>query len=226
MIIQRINSAAMNDWLTRVHYLHRPIIKSKLLAHAVYQAGALVGGLLWATPHFTKKRGLFGMPGTLDKWEVLMLARFYLVPDCELSASAVLSASIGKAGNSKSKRRRGWRLQHDWVLENPPVDPAQPYIPRLLISWSDYALETVEECPTCGQRHDGQHEGTIYAASGWELWDVSASSGANTGRSRRDVCERVTTGGHKRCWIMRLAENKRAAIHSTQQQFVFTEATP
>jgi hypothetical protein len=209
--IQRINATAINEWLARVHYLHRPVIKSKMLAHGVYQNKALIGGLLWTTPHFTKKRDLFGMPNTLDKWEVLMLARFYLIPDSNLIASTVLSDSIGKAGNSKSNRKRGWRLQQDWVLENPPRYPEKPYVPRLLISWSDEGLEAVESCAKCGQRHEGKHKGIIYQASGWELWDVSGSSGTSTGRSR--WCEEdkhVANGGRKICWIMRLAENRRA----------------
>jgi hypothetical protein len=216
--IQRANNEAVNEWLTAVHYLHRPIIKSKLLAHSVYRGSELVGALLWATPHFTKKRDLFGMPGTLDKWEVLMLARFYLVPNSGLKATDVMAESIGASGkNAKSRRKRGWRLQRDWVLENPPVDAARPYVPRMLISWSDHALETVENCPKCGQRHDGQHEGTIYAASGWELWDVSTSSGANTGRSNRETMPRVADGGEKRCWVLRLPENKRAEIYRAAQ---------
>ena len=187
----------------------------------------MVGGLLWATPHFTKKRDLFGMPGTLDKWEVLMLARFYLVPDSGLLASAVLSASIGKAGkNAKSNRRRGWLLQQDWVNENPPINPNMPYVPRLLISWSDDALETIECCTKCGQRHEGQHKGTIYQASGWEQWDISGSSGVRTGRSRREVCKRESTGGRKICWIMRLAENRAASMlpfQGPQQRSIFDE---
>jgi hypothetical protein len=183
--LQRINSAYLNQWLTQVHYLHRPIIQSKLLAHGIFIDRQLVGGILWATPHFTKKRDLFGMPDTLDKWEVLMLARFYLIPDSGLIASEILSDSIGKgASNSKSNRKRGWRLQQDWVKENPPRYPTRPYVPRLLISWSDDALETVAQCPKCGQRHEGQHKGIIYQASGWEQWDVSGSAGTRTGRSR------------------------------------------
>jgi hypothetical protein len=226
--IRRINSTAMNNWLTDVHYLHRPIIKSKLLAHAVYADSRMVGGLLWATPHFTKKRDLFGMPGTLDKWEVLMLARFYLIPDSGLLASAVLSASIGKAGkNATSNRRRGWLLQQDWVTANPPINVNMPYVPRLLISWSDDALETIECCPKCEQKHEGQHKGIIYQASGWERWDVSGSSGASTGRSRwREEDKHIATGGRKICWIMRLAENRTATmlpLQGAKQQSLFDD---
>jgi hypothetical protein len=225
--IQQVNATFMNNWLTDVHYLHRPIIKSKLLAHGVYVDRRLVGGLLWATPHFTKKRDLFGMPGTLDKWEVLMLARFYLVPDSGLSASAVLSASIGRAGkNAKSNRKRGWLLQQGWVKAHPPININMPYVPRLLISWSDDALEVVECCDKCGQRHEGHHKGTIYQASGWTQWDISGSSGIRTGRSHQEGSKHESTGGRKICWIMRLAENRTATLlplQGAKQQSLFDE---
>jgi hypothetical protein len=42
-----------------------------------------------------KKRNLFGYPNLLDKWEVLVLSRFYLF-DNTLIASQVLSNVIGK----------------------------------------------------------------------------------------------------------------------------------
>jgi len=196
--LRRVDAAAFNVWQAARHYLKRPIIKSKLLAHGVFVDGALVGGLLWATPHFTKKACLFGMPDTLDKWEVLMLARFYLVDGCGVIASQALAESIG-AGRNRGSHRRGWRLQEDWVAENPPRFPDKPFVPRLLISWSDMQWG---------------HKGIIYQASGWQMWDETTSGGAGTGRAhwsgRVEDAERHMVGGHKRCWIMRLAPNPRA----------------
>ena len=58
--LRRIDSTAFNAWQAERHYLKRQIIRSKLLAHGVFVEGELVGGLLWATPHFTEKKGLFG----------------------------------------------------------------------------------------------------------------------------------------------------------------------
>src|SRR5437870_10596557 len=91
-------------WQAKRHYLKRPIIRSKLIAHGIFVNDILVGGLLWATPHFTKKKGLFGMgEGTLDKWEVLMLARFYLEDNCGVRASEALAESIGSSGNAHNR---------------------------------------------------------------------------------------------------------------------------
>lgn len=171
-------------------------MRSKLLAHGVFIGGELVGGLLWATPHFTRKAGLFGLPGTLDKWEVLMLARFWLADGCGVIASDAMAESIGR---SAKMRRRGWRLQRDWVMENPPRYPDMPFVPRLLISWSDTQYG---------------HKGTIYQASGWERWDTTHSGGTRTGRSHwidTEVYQRERLpeyyqehSGQKTCWILRL----------------------
>lgn len=180
MEIKLVNSSALNEWLSRYHYLHRMVIRSKLLAHGVFQNGKLVGGLLWATPHFVKKANLFGMDGTYDQWEVLMLARFYLLPESGLTASAVLSESIGRGRGSRGSKKRGWRLQADWVKSHPPVYPHNPFVPRLLISWSDETLPPTDNCPICGGYHAGHHHGTIYRASGWQVWD---STSVNYGRS-------------------------------------------
>lgn len=197
--LQRMNAAAFNEWQAGRHYLKRRLIKSKLLAHGLFMDGELVGGLLWATPHFTKKRDLFGMPGTLDKWEVLMLARFYLTDGCGIIASQALAESIGRGGVSRGSHRRGWRVQEDWVAENPPRFPGKPFVPRLLISWSDTQWG---------------HKGTIYKASGWQQWDTTASSGIRTGRSHwiDDQPEYALRewDGEKTCWIMRLPPNPRA----------------
>lgn len=185
-------AAEVNRWLATRHYLHRPMIRTKLLADEVIIAGERVGAVLWSTPHFTKKRGLFGFDGLPDKWEVLMLARFYLDDEAGLVASSVLSRSIG---------RQGRRLQNEWCKLHPPRFPDNPFVPRLLISWSDLALDAVE-CEVCGQVHNGKHEGTIYKAGGWDLHDVTKSNGRRTGEQNKT--------GEKRLWVRHLPRNPRA----------------
>lgn len=194
--LRLIPSNAFNLWQAERHYLRRPMIRSKLIAHGLFVNDALVGGLLWATPHFTKKRNLFGMGAdTLDKWEVLMLARFYLCENSGVRASEALADSIGRSGNAhgRGSRRRGWRLQEDWVTQHPPVFPLNPFVPRLLISWSDTLYG---------------HKGTIYKASGWTRWDTTTESQYRWKRKDGDAGER--NAGDKTCWVMRLCPNPRA----------------
>lgn len=244
--LRLIDATQFNNWQCERHYLKRKIIRSKLLAHGIYVNNELVGGLLWATPHFTKKRGLFGFDVVslrngqtieteetnkndatmisdalqrwaanhpeyqvnhvvgLDKWEVLMLARFYLVDDCGVIASEALSESIGRQGRRGKSRKRGWRLQQDWCAVHPPKYPEKPFVPRMLISWSDTLWG---------------HKGIIYDASGWQRWDITKSGGIRTGRAHWINSQhgdevpaeyRHSNDGLKQCWIMRLDENKRA----------------
>lgn len=189
--LKTMNPAVFNNWQAERHYLKRKIIKSKMLAHGVFIGRELVGGVLWSTPHFRKKRNLFGMADTLDQWEVLMLARFYLEDGCGLVASQVLATSIGK-GHGRGSNRVGWRVQEDWVRGNPPRFPQNPFVPRLLISWSDSKQG---------------HKGTIYKACGWEYWDETNVNYRRTGKNNRDD---DAHNGQKTCWIMRLGPNPRA----------------
>jgi hypothetical protein len=206
MDIRRVDRNLFNKWQSERHYLKRRIIQCKLLAHGVFVDGQIVGGLLWASPHFTKKQGLFGYPGLLDKWEVLMLGRFWLDDNCGLIASEVMANSIGTSGRGRrGSKRRGWRIQRDWVLEHPPKFPNKPFVPRLLISYSDTQWG---------------HKGTIYAASGWQDWDITLSGGQHTGRSHwidTQVFNRAQLGqykqngnGHKTTWILYLDQNPKA----------------
>lgn len=191
--LRKIDAAWFNRWQTERHYLHRPIIRSKLLAHAIYVNGELVGGLLWATPHFTKKKNVFGYPGLPDKWEVLMLARFYLDDNCGVVASSALRDSIGNSGKgNRGSHRMGWRLQDDWCYEHPPKFPENPFVPRLLISWSDVMYG---------------HKGTIYSSSGWKHIDDTKSNGR---RQSGNLNNWEADEGLKKCWILELPFNNRA----------------
>lgn len=215
MQVRIADNRQANTYFKRNHYLHRPVIRSKLLAYWVYDhddveaidAGVSVpaGCVMWATPHFIKKNGLFGKKQPLDKWEVLVLSRFYLEPTSRVSASAALAEVIGKAGtNAKSNRKRGWRVQLDWVTHHPPRFPQNPFVPRLLMSWSDSRTGACGPCKMCGKEHHSSHTGTIYRASGWTLWDVTKSS------SRRSEGYVTAWKGEKRCWTLHLAPNPQA----------------
>lgn len=192
--LRRVDAKWFNKWQTERHYLHRPVIRTKMLAHGIFVGGELVGGLLWSTPHFTKKKGLFGYPDLYDKWEVLMLARFYLEDGCGVVASSALMESIGKSGKGKrGSHRLGWRIQDDWCYEHPPKFPQNPYVPRLLISWSDINYG---------------HKGIIYSSSGWQHWDDTTSN-----KRRHNIGEILDwekEDGLKRCWILHLPQSSRA----------------
>lgn len=194
--LKLIDHNFFNKWQMERHYLHRPIVRSKLLAHGIFVNECLVGGLLWATVHFTKKKGLFGYEGLPDKWEVLMLARFYLEDGCGVIASSALSESIGN-GSGKGRRagkKRGWRLQEDWCRQHPPKFPENPFVPRLLVSWSDTKYG---------------HVGTIYKSSGWRQFDETKCNTSRNGeRGTSPVLTWQLEEGLKRSWILHLPENK------------------
>lgn len=179
------NSHAFNVWQAERHYLKRQIIKSKLVAHGFYVGNQLFGGALWAHPHFPNIAGLFGKGESVDRWQVLMLARFYLVPDSGIIASQALSASVKQ-------------IQADWCAKYKPVNIDMPFVPVLLISWSDL--------------QEG-HVGTIYSASNWEKWNVTKRNGSrSTGK--------MDNTGEKQCWILRLPFSKRLHEKTLKQTAV------
>lgn len=203
--VERISSKAINNWLCDVHYLHRPVVRSKLLGYAVFADDTLVGAALWATPHFTRKSGIFGPGEQYDKWEVLVLARMYLKPDSGVQPSWMLAEMLGRSGRKSMTKRRGWRLQADWLALHPPRFPANPFVPRLLMSWSDVGLTTVDVCRYCKQTHNGQHTGIIYAANGWtragETFRTDLRNGGYDSRTPRD------NTAPKLCWTLALPPN-------------------
>lgn len=208
-VIDLCDPSHMNAQLARVHYRHTLVVNSKLLAYAILTEDRkrLLGGILWATPQFTKKRGLFGYPGLLDKWEILVLARFYLIPNSGLIPTQVLADCLGRRITRGKYRTEvqpfGHRLQSEWIQRHIPRYPNSPFVPRLLLSWSDLALPHIERCNICGQEHKGKHEGTIYKAMGWEKWDITRNTRKRTNGMQAQVHE-----GYKQSWIYRLHANQ------------------
>lgn len=209
-MVKLVDANKMNRLLVKHHYLHRAIVRSKLLAYGVYNPdNQLIGGLVWCTPPMGKKRNLFGYAGLYDRWEVITLGRFYLGNGSNLVASAVLAECIGRqvkiGKHGKIIKQRGWRIQEDWVKLHPPIYPNMPFVPRLLLSWSDVSLPTVEQCSICGRTHNGNHVGTIYKASGWSAFDITRNTKKRNGGQQQHE-------GNKQSWIMPLNEN--ALAHS------------
>lgn len=188
--------------------MHTPVVRSKLIAYGLYDDEALVGGMLWASTPFTKKAGLIGRRQPYDKWEVLVLARLYLDEAVDVYTTWFLAEALGRAGRHNMSKRRGWRLQDDWVAKYPPKFPQNPFVPRLLISWSDGGLKPCKDCTYCHKSHNGRHTGTIYAASGWELWDTTSNNARRMGVGPTHY--KRERGGLKACWLLRLAPRPRA----------------
>lgn len=207
MYVRLATYAEAMPFLVAHHYLHRPVVRSKTLSYFLCATdGSPVGCAMFATPHFTKKAGLFGYAGLCDKWEVLVLARMYLAPGAIGCVSWFMSEVLGRSGRKCRSKRRGWRLQQDWCKAHPPRFVNNPYVPRLLLSWSDDSLVGVACCTVCGARHDGAHQGIIYKAMGWTRFDETTKTERRGERVRR----LGTEGAHKVSWILPLAPNAKA----------------
>jgi hypothetical protein len=165
-----------NKYVSEFHYLKRPVIRTKMLSYWIMEEDHRIGCIIWGTPHFTKKKNLFGFPGLPDKWTVLMLNRFYLEKNTKHLASHTLAMSIRS-------------VQKDWINNVKIPYPDNPFVPELLISYSDDAYG---------------HQGTIYKASNWQVWDQVKSKGNTRHKSNHS-----TKPGVKTCWIYRLKKNKR-----------------
>lgn len=194
--------------MVKHHYLHRPIIRSKMLAYGIRWKGNLIGGLIWANPPMAKKRGLFGYSDVYDRWEVLTLARFFKLDGySHIEPSKIMALCLGqqlkKGKHGKVQLPFGWQVQIDWVNRWPPIYPNNPFVPRLLLSWSDVSLPTIDVCPYCGKKHNGQHIGTIYNAAGWQKFDQTTNV-----YTRSDATQRGQThDGYKQSWIFPLDAN-------------------
>lgn len=198
------DNSAMNKIMTKYHYLHKPIIRSKMLSYGIWYQKHLIGGLIWANPQMTKKRNLFGYPNTYDKWEVLVLARFYKLDGYSfLVPSKILSECLGSSVTyRRNKLPIGWKLQTDWVTKHYPRYPANPFVPRVLLSWSDLALPAYDRCSICNKKHNGSHSGTIYRAAGWIPFDQTTNT-----QFRTHSAGYQTHKGLKQSWVYYLDEN-------------------
>lgn len=118
------------DWAdamaVKYHYLHRRLHpRAHPFSYQVVLDDRIAGFITYATPHFVRQRDLFGYPGLPTKWQVLMLARFWLRDDCpKHTASCALGRSLR-------------RVPADWLEHHPPVDPSQPYEIEMVLSYAD-----------------------------------------------------------------------------------------
>lgn len=145
-------------WATEVcrqhHYLKTGVSGyAHPLAFSINLDRAIIGVIVVSTPLARKIKGVYGFPGLLSSWEVLVLNRFWILPQMQNhqvldSQGSPHTLAIASCAMSKLLKR----VETDWLRHHPPVDLTQPYRIRKIISYSDSAF----------------HDGGIYRASGFQ----------------------------------------------------------
>jgi hypothetical protein len=186
-----------NALVTKRHYLHRPVHPLACpFAYRVTLDGQTCGVIVMATPHFVKKRGLFGYPGLPTKWQTLLVSRVWLDPavqnrtitDRRGHTHTLTVASCALAAVLR-------RVQRDWLAHHPPRFPDQPYHIRLILAYAD-----IEE----------GHEGTIYQASNFERWEITKN------RRRQHRPRGAGIDSAKILYIYRLPRPRWVATHQLE----------
>lgn len=165
--------------VTAEHYLHRPVdvrtmpegYAVRLMLGAPYHHLLTIGVLLFGRPEATRCYPWYGSVddvatgrAEVTRWQVLNLSRVYLDPrvqiDGELFGSEHLPGYRDRGGRWRSTlastviRLAMERVRLDYLLRRPPCFLEEPYELRYLMSYCDTRI----------------HRGTIYAASGFELY--------------------------------------------------------
>ena len=191
-LLDAANMVWANDLVAQHHYLHRPPdVRTMpegyriLVRRDVDKRGHfLVGLLIFGRPQCTRLYPWFGSVedvatdrAEVTRWQVLNLARVWLDPRFQaggpfcwqdyvpgytdrrgLWRSTLASTAIGLALD---------RVSFDYLVRRPPVFVDEPYRIEYVLSYCDTRL----------------HLGTIYAASGFELFRMN-SDGIQTWRRR------------------------------------------
>jgi hypothetical protein len=167
--VERAPLAWAQALVTERHYLHKPVHPMAYpFAYMVRVDGRPAGCLIYAVPHFTRLRGLFGYPGLPDKWQVLVLSRMWLDPSIQ---GQVVTGRDGRRHSlcvaSCALAQSLRRVQRDWLLHHPPRFLDQPYHIRLVITWAD---------------EGAGHKGTVYRACNWRFVKASISKRGRHGQ--------------------------------------------
>lgn len=171
-----------NDLITREHYLHRPVHwRAHPFAYRVELDGSPCGVIVMATPHWTKQKRLFGYPGLITKWQVLVVSRVWLDPGVQLRQKNGHAGNVASCALAQMLKR----VQRDWLEHHPPVFPDEPYHIRLVIAHAD--------------TQQG-HEGIIYKAANFEFWGETKNS------RRRHTTRGEDNGARKLIYVYRLKQ--------------------
>lgn len=169
------------------HYLRRPVdTRCSVEGYEVRLAGVgrPVGLLLFGRPEATRCADWYG--GVEDvrvgrcevtRWQVLNLARVWIDPEYQPGGVYFdprhLPGFTDRRGTFRSTlasevlRAAIARIGYDYLVKRPPVFLEEPYEHRWLLSYCDLS----------------KHKGTIYAASGFELYRTN-ERGIQTWRIR------------------------------------------
>lgn len=184
--IERAPKKWANHLVTKRHYLHRPVHHRALpMAYRIRVDGEEAGTIIMATPHFVKKKELFGYPGLITKWQVLMISRVWIDPRFQNLTTTdrhgqthtfpVATCAIGRMLRC---------IQTDWLTHHPPRFLSQPYQIRLILAYADTGAG---------------HEGTIYKATNLKLWGETSNGRPRWGKNK--------PGTRKLLYIYRLPES-------------------
>ena len=162
--------------VTSQHYLHTPVDSRCSpfaylveLEHALGPVGCLIFGRPEATRCYDGKLTYGSLADVArgraqyDRWEVLNLARVYLLPSVQaggkLCNAHYLPGYIDRRGvwhstlaSSAIEQALG-QIGYDYLMQRPPCFPDEPYEIKVVLSYCDTS----------------RHKGTIYRASGFEL---------------------------------------------------------
>lgn len=153
--VERCPIAWANALVEQCHYLHRRVHpRAHPFAYRVLLDDVPCGTIVMATPHFTRKRDLFGYPGLPTKWQVLVVARVWLDPEVQRRQANGHASNVASCALAHVLRR----VDGDWLAHHPPRFPDQPYHVKLVLAYAD-----------TGQGH----QGVIYRAANFTRWGVT-----------------------------------------------------
>lgn len=160
-----------NALVTQHHYLHRPVhYRACPFAYRIHVDGNSVGTIIMATPHFVKKKDLFGYPGQLTKWQVLLVSRLWLNPTVQnLTVTDHRGRSHTFPVATCALARVLRQVQRDWIEHHPPRFLDRPYHIRLILAYADTGAN---------------HQGTIYKAANFKLWGETSNGRPRHGHTQ------------------------------------------
>lgn len=189
--VERCDLKWAQQLVTKHHYLHRPIHPRSLpFAYSISLDDEIVGTIIMATPHFTKKKSLFGYDGLPTKWQVLQIARLWIEPKYQVKQSNGHASNLASCAIAKVLKR----VNDDWLEHHPPKYLDQPYKIELIISYADT---------------NAGHQGIIYQAANFQRWGETTNNRPRHGLSRGSKEPKIL-------YIYRLKQKSKSSIKNSK----------